>query len=119
MHPLQLPLQVNNDPRHQSCSTTIMSTDTAPEKCFPKPTLTKITSKPNHQTLSALEQELNSKAISVKSTHDGGAHGHLILTISAIKYLALTGTPFATMEHPGDGPDHSANPSAARMVQTN
>jgi hypothetical protein len=50
-----------------------MSNDTAQEKRFPKPTLTKIVSKPSHQTLSALEQELNSNAISVKSTLGGGA----------------------------------------------
>jgi hypothetical protein len=74
-----------------------MSTDTAPEKRFLKPTLTPITSKPNHQTLSALEQELNSNAISVQSTRGGRAHSHLILTISATKYLAITGVPFAAI----------------------
>jgi hypothetical protein len=119
-HPPQPPRKANNDPHRRSCSTAIMLTDTAPEKRFPKPTLAKITTKPNHQTLSALEQELNSNTISVKSTRGGGSvHGHLIITISATKYLALTGIPFVAMEHPGDGPYHGANPSAARMVETN
>jgi hypothetical protein len=71
MHPPQPPLKVNNDSRCRSCNSANMSTDTAPKKRFPKPTLTPITSKPNHQTLSALNQELNSNAISVNSAfHD-------------------------------------------------
>jgi len=58
---------------------------------FPHPSLTPSTSRPSYATLTIWQKELSGNAASVSSHLGEGRQGHLALTISAAKYLAITG----------------------------
>jgi len=58
---------------------------------FPHPSLTPSTLRPNYATLAVLQKELSGNVASVSSHLGDGRQGHLALTISEAKYLAITG----------------------------
>jgi hypothetical protein len=83
---------------------------------FPFPTLTKFATTfqpPTHATLQVLQRELNANAMSVHSNDGGGLHGHLTLTITPVRYLAVTGAVFPIPGAPPAVPVVPANPAAA------
>jgi len=57
---------------------------------FPHPSLTPSASRPSYATLTVWQKELSGNAASVSSHLGDGRQGHLALTISETKYLALT-----------------------------
>jgi len=58
---------------------------------FPHPSFTPSTSRPSYATLTVWQKELSGNAASVSSHLGDGRQGHLALTISEAKYLAITG----------------------------
>jgi hypothetical protein len=64
---------------------------------FPIPTLSIIvtaTQQPTYQTIRKAQMEINTNAAAVHSYEGGGAHGHLVLTMTPAAYLLVTPIPF-------------------------
>ena len=57
---------------------------------FPHPSLTPSALRPSYATLTVWQKELSGNAASVISHLGDGRQGHLALTISEAKYLAIT-----------------------------
>lgn len=76
---------------------------------FSTPVLTPIATliqKPTYASIDLAHRELSANAMAVHSSHGGGNHGHLALTIPAADYLALTGVAFPAPVHPPINPVH-------------
>jgi hypothetical protein len=95
------------------------STDSHIEKGFLKPILTPIKNVPTHKTIAPLEKEINSNAMSIPSYWGGGRHGHVAITITPAKYLALTEVAFDPPLNPGTTPEHPATTMAAQITKAN
>jgi hypothetical protein len=95
------------------------TTDSHIDKRFPKPVLTVIKHAPTHESLATLEKEINSNAMSIPSARGSGSHGHLALTITPAKYLALTGVAFEAPTNPGAAANHPAAATTAQITEAN
>jgi hypothetical protein len=85
---------------------------------FPFPLLTPFAtdlSPPTHTTLRVLQKEMNANAISVHSNDGGGRHGHLTLTISAVRYLVVATVAFPAPVAPTIAPVIAAGASSAAI----
>jgi hypothetical protein len=57
--------------------------------------------------------------MSIPSARGGGCHGHLAITITPAKYLALTEVVFDPPLNPGATPDHPAAATTAQITEAN
>jgi hypothetical protein len=83
---------------------------------FPFPELTRFASDlqpPTYASLQLLQREINSNAMSVHSDAGGGLHGHLGLTITPARYLAVAQVPYPPPPVPPVIPVVPAAPAAA------
>ena len=63
---------------------------------------TKIDGEPTFETLQLLNNELKINSQCIPSTRGGGAHGHLVLVLTAVDYQLITLTPFIQPPDPGE-----------------
>jgi hypothetical protein len=75
--------------------------------------------RPTHLTLATLHKELNSYAVTQKTTRGGGTHGYLALLMTAAEYAVISPTAFIVPVHPGQDPVHAANATVAQITETN
>ena len=75
--------------------------------------VTKITGKPNYESLKNLKDELKANAASLPTTLGGGTHGYLGLILSPAAYATIAATQFIEPIYPGQHPNVPAGTSAA------
>ena len=63
--------------------------------------LTPIRGKPTFKTLHKLRNKIKANSKAVYSNIGGGAHGHLVLVITAAQYALISPTPFVYSVHQG------------------
>ena len=80
---------------------------------FPHPSLTPSALRPSYATLTVWQKELSGNAASVSSHLGNGRQGHLALTISEAKYLAITNN-----DCPSSQPSAAARTSSRRHRTT-
>ena len=71
---------------------------------FPHPTIPPIVGQPTYEAITEVTRLLNSNAASVHTDLGGGAHGHLILTVSNAVFATLSATAFVVPVNPGPTP---------------
>jgi len=91
---------------------------------FPHDPLTPIQGPPDNTTVTRLKRELYENAISIASTHGGGALGHLGLVTTDAEFAAFAGNNAAGVPnvwtlpaHPGPAPVHAAQATAAQIAE--
>jgi hypothetical protein len=85
---------------------------------FPIPILAVIgteTDPPTYQSIRRAQLEINTNAAAIHTYAGGGAHGHLVLTMTAASYLLLTPIPFVPPVAPPIHPVLPAAPTAAQI----
>jgi hypothetical protein len=75
--------------------------------------------RPTHLTLATLHRELNSYALTQKTTRGGGLHGYLALLMTNAEYAVISPTPFIIPLHPGQDPIHAPAATVAQITETN
>jgi hypothetical protein len=87
---------------------------------FPHSSLTPSTSRPNYDTLTNWQKELSGNAASVSSHLGNGRQGHLALTISEAKYLAITGNiAFVPPLNPPLQPEQAVGATGPQITEAN
>jgi len=87
---------------------------------FPHPSLTPSTSRPSYATLTIWQKELSGNAASVSSHLGNGQQGHLALTISEAKYLAITGNvAFVPPLNPPLQPEQAVGATGPQITEAN
>jgi hypothetical protein len=93
---------------------------TDPCDSFPYPELSPLETgqgQPNHAALQLVHKQLNANAMSVLSSGGDGTRGHLAISITAAKYLILTGgVAHDPPVHPGAEPT-IINPTGGNVTQ--
>jgi len=74
--------------------------------------------KPQAEDIKKLTKEVCQNLNAVYTTQGGGAHGHLVLMMSAADYLQITGVPFVIPLHPGIAPVIPANATQYIIQET-
>jgi hypothetical protein len=69
---------------------------------FPNPVLPKIDNEPTFEDIQIKTHLLNDNAISITSMAGGGAHGHLGIIMSHVKYAAVSKSPWVEPFNPND-----------------
>ena len=85
-------------------------------KSFPHPSIPSIQGQPTYESITDVTRLLNANAASVQTDLGGGAHGHLVLTVSAAILATLSNTPFVVPHNPGPTPNI---PNDANAQNTN
>ena len=75
--------------------------------------ITKITGKPNYESLKNLKDELKANAASIPTALGSGTHGYLCLILSPAAYATIAATQFIEPVYPGQHPNVPAGTSAA------
>ena len=78
---------------------------------FPTP-ITKITGKPNYESLKNLKDQLKANATSIPTTLGGGNHGYLSLILSPTAYATITANQFIEPGYPRQHPNVPAGTNA-------
>jgi hypothetical protein len=71
---------------------------------FPNPVLPKIDNKTTFEDIQVTPHLLNANAISVPSMAGGGAHGHLVITMTQVEYAAISASPWVEPFNPNSIP---------------
>ena len=87
---------------------------------FPHPSLTPSASRPSYATLTVWQKELSGNAASVISHLGDGRQGHLALTISEAKYLAITNNvAFVPPLNPPLQPEQATGATGPQITEAN
>ena len=87
---------------------------------FPHPSLTPSASRPSYATLTVWQKELSGNAASVISHLGNGRQGHLALTISEAKYLAITyRVAFVPPLNPPLQPEQATGATGPQITEAN
>ena len=87
---------------------------------FPHPSLTPSASRPSYATLTVWQKELSGDAASVISHLGNGRQGHLPLTISEAKYLAITNNvAFVPPLNPPLQPEQATGATGPQITEAN
>ena len=87
---------------------------------FPHPSLTPSASRPSYATLTVWQKELSGNAASVISHLGNGRQGHLALTISEAKYLAITNNvAFVPPLNPPMQPEQATGATGPQITEAN
>ena len=87
---------------------------------FPHPSLTPSALRPSYATLTVWQKELSGNAASVSSHLGDGRQGHLALTISEAKYLAITNNvAFVPPLNPPLQPEQAAGATGPQITEAN
>ena len=68
---------------------------------FPSPNFPKHLGKPDYVSIQDTHVQLATNAAVIKSTHNGGHNGHLILVLTARQYTLISQVPFFQPAEPG------------------
>ena len=68
---------------------------------FEYPVLTKVTGKPDYESLNTIKNQLKANAGKVQCELGGGNNGHLGLLLTATEYALVDPTPYVRPVHPG------------------
>jgi hypothetical protein len=86
---------------------------------FPHPSIPSIEGQPTYEPITNITHLLNTNTASVQTDlGGGGAHGHLVLTVSTAGLATLSPTPFLIPNNPGPTPiiPNDVNTQATNII---